>query len=201
MNRIHCLIAISWILFLGVTARGEDKMVKAEDVIKKLNLQPLADEGGFFRQTYQSAGTQPLATNSGFQAESPRCSSTAIYYLVTPDAFSALHRLKNDEIFHFYSGDPVEMIQITEKGEISRIILGSNIIDGEVPQVVVKRGVWQGTKLKEGGKWGLLGTTMSPGFEYEDFELGKRELLLDRFPNLSDDIVKYTREEKLEAAK
>ncbi len=158
--------------------------LSAKDVMEKLKLSPLPKEGGFFRQTYKSE------IESQFNQSGRRSVCTAIYYLVTPDSFSALHRVKSDEMFHFYCGDPVEMIQIAE--QLSTHTLGSDLTEGHSPQVLVERGIWQGLRLVSGGRWALMGTTVAPGFEFEDFELGSRTELLKEFPNLSDAIVKFT---------
>jgi predicted cupin superfamily sugar epimerase len=146
-----------------------------QEIISKLNLEPLAGEGGYFRLNYQSE------------------QASAIYYLVTPKDFSALHRLKGDEIFHFYAGDPVEMVQLSADGALKKTIIGSDFMNGMEPQVVVPAQVWQGIRLVEGGKWALLGTTMAPRFEYEDFELGNREKLSELFPKFAEVIKAFTR--------
>ena len=154
---------------------SHQKILIIQEIISKLNLEPLEEEGGYFRLMYRSQF------------------SSAIYYLVTPNDFSALHRLKGDEIFHFYAGDPVEMVQISEKGDIKTIIIGSNFMNGEEPQVIAPAGVWQGTRLIDGGLWALLGTTMAPRFEESDFELADRNDLINAYPKLSNVIKKYTR--------
>ena len=102
----------------------------------------------------------------------PRRAGTAIYYLLEPGTFSEMHKLKSDELFHFYAGDPVEQIQLFGSGAGERILLGSDLAAGQRPQVVVRRGVWQGARLVEGGAWALLGCTVTPGFEYADYEEG-----------------------------
>ncbi len=161
-------------------------VVEAKELISLLGLEPLPREGGYFRQTYRSSQSIP-----GLD----RRVSTAIYYLVTPESFSALHRLKQDEIFHFYTGDPVEMIQLTDSGEVQSFILGNDLSRGQVPQKLAAGGIWQGTKLIGNGKWALLGTTVAPGFEYEDDEVPTREQLLQHFPQHHHLIVKFTHEE------
>ena len=158
-----------------------DRPSKAQDVIQALQLVPLPGEGGFFRQTYIRPAKDGLP------------SSTAIFYLVTPESYSALHRLKHDEIFHFYCGDPVEMLQI-DSGKKHKVRLGSDVMKGDSPQVVVKANVWQGTQLVSGGSWALLGTTMSPGFE--SFEMADRKQLLEAFPHYEADIISFTRSPK-----
>jgi predicted cupin superfamily sugar epimerase len=169
-------------------------MIEAKELIAKLNLKPLPEEGGYYRETYRSDAGQLQARSFGIESDSNRCISTGIYYLVVPESFSALHRVKSDEMFHFYSGDSVEMIQIDENGKLERFTLGSAVFNGENPQVLVRRGVWQGLRLKPGGKWALMGTTVAPGFEFEDFEVGHREELINQFPQLRNDIIRFTRE-------
>jgi predicted cupin superfamily sugar epimerase len=166
----------------------------AQDIIKKFDLIPLPSEGGFYRETYRSDIPKIKATE--FQIDSPslRNVCTAILYLVIPDSFSALHKVKSDEIFHFHGGDPVEMIQINESGKLERFSMGSDLANGDLPQVVVPRGVWQALRLKNGGQWALMGTTVAPGFEFEDFELGARDQLQKQFPQHRDDIVRFSRE-------
>lgn len=166
-------------------------MNTAEKIIKRLGLEPLPEEGGYFRQTYKS----PLKTSNTLKNgdSGVRSLGTEIFYLVTPSEFSALHRISSDEIFHFYLGDPVEMLQINESGASQKIILGPKILDGQEVQVVVPSATWQGTRLVRGGNYALLGTTVIPGFEFSDFELGNRDLLTTRFLHLKEDIRRYTK--------
>lgn len=168
-------------------------METKDQIIKKLGLEPLPGEGGFYRETYRCEKSLS-ARELGIDADGKRSLGTAIYYMVTGHEFSALHRLKSEEIFHFYSGDPVEMIQIKENGELRKIILGSDILAGQSVQVVVPAGVWQGTHLVSGGKWALLGTTMAPGFDFADFELGDRKKLLEQYPTHIESIQALTRD-------
>lgn len=168
-------------------------MQTADDVIKILDLKPLPEEGGYFRETYRSEKANAPASVFGINSNDSRSISTAIYYLVRPESFSALHRIQSDEVFHFYGGDPVEMIQIDEAGKLTRHVLGSDIFNGETPQVVVRRNTWQALRLKDRGAWALLGTTVSPGFEFVDFEVGSREQMLKSFPQHQGEIIKFTR--------
>ncbi len=163
----------------------------ARSLIKKLKLEPLPGEGGYFRRTYQSSLKTTVASKGGESVA--KNLGTAILYLVTPKEFSALHRISSDEIFHFYLGDPVEMLQISEKGQARKTILGSGISRGQEVQAAVPAGTWQGTRLAPGGKYALLGTTVVPGFDFADFELGKRQELVARFPRLEKEITRYTR--------
>jgi predicted cupin superfamily sugar epimerase len=180
------------LLALTALAHGQNKKLTAEEVIKKLDLRPLPDEGGYYRQTYKSDMEFP--TNGfGIDLDSMRRISTAIYFLETPDGFSALHRVRSDEVYHFYAGDSVDMIQIDDSGILSRFILGSDILNNQSPQLVVPKGKWQASRLKAGGRWALMGSTVAPGFEFEDFELADRDRMLLQFPQLSQDIRSFTR--------
>ena len=117
--------------------------------------------------------------------------AAAIYYLLTPDTFSALHRLQSDEIFHFYLGDPVEMLQLGPDG--ARIItLGTDLAAGQQPQHLVPRGIWQGSRLVAGGSLALLGCTVSPGFDYADYEHGDRAVLMAQYPGHAEMIRQLT---------
>lgn len=167
--------------------------LSAQEVIKKLALAPLPFEGGYFRRTYENGSAELAAQAVGIEAAGKRKLCTAIYYLVTPESFSALHRVKSDELFHFYLGDSVEMIQLDANGKLTKHAMGTKLLEGEVPQLLVPRNVWQGLRLRKGGSWALLGTTVSPGFEYEDFELADRKALSEQFPAWRSEIEAYTR--------
>jgi len=146
----------------------------AEELIAALGLRPLPVEGGWYRETYRSSLRLPATEKSA---------CTAIYYLLTPDTFSALHRLPSDEVFHFYLGDVVQMVQLGPgPGEGRLVTLGTDVRAGQSPQVVVPRGVWQGSVLAPGGKFTLLGTTVAPGFDFADYEAGQRDELVAQFP-------------------
>lgn len=159
-----------------------------DEVIKKLDLVPLPEEGGFYKETFRSN------RNVSSEALGQKSECTAIYYLITEESFSALHAVDQDEIFHFYAGSPVEMFQFDEEGNSKYITIGNDIMNDEVPQVVVPHGIWQGTKLKDPkeGAWALLGCTVSPGFDFENFHIKNRDELCSLFPLLKEDIVKYT---------
>jgi uncharacterized protein len=157
----------------------------AEDIKKLLGLAPHPREGGWYVRTWESA--EMVATTVG-----QRRTSTAIYYLLEPETFSEMHRLTSDEIFHHYLGGPVEMLQLLPDGTSHRIIIGKDIAAGERPQVAVKRGVWQGSRLLE-GQFALLGCTVSPGFEFADYEAGSRAELMDKWPGRSETIAALTR--------
>ncbi|HUL30572.1 MAG TPA: cupin domain-containing protein, partial [Thermodesulfobacteriota bacterium] len=126
--------------------------------------------------------------------EGARSFGTAIYYLLTPETFSAMHRLRSDEIFHFYFGDPVEMLQLMPDGSGKVTTLGVDILHGMQPQVAVPRGVWQGARLLKEGRFALLGTTVSPGFEFADYESGHRDELVGSYPEFRDLILALTKD-------
>lgn len=157
-----------------------------DDLKALLQLQPHPKEGGFFAETYRSA--QTCETSAG-----ARSLATAIYYLLTPESFSEMHRLPGDEMFHFYLGDAVEMLQLHPDGSSKLIVLGADIANGMRLQHVVPGGVWQGARLLEGGRFALLGTTMSPGFAYEDYTSGYASELAARYPERADMIAALSR--------
>src|SRR5579875_2970417 len=158
-------------------------MSTAAELIRLLHLQPLPREGGWYRETYRSALQLPVDVLAP-SYRAARSAGTAIYYLLTPDTFSALHRLPTEEVFHFYLGDPVEMLQLGPNPEDGgRILtLGSDILAGQQVQIVVPAGVWQGSMLRSGGAFALMGTTMTPGFDFADYEAADRDALSAAFP-------------------
>lgn len=155
--------------------------LSAERLIDMLGLAPHPEEGGFFIETWR--GNRTVAAEAfGGVYDGPRSVGTAIYYLLTPQTFSALHRLKSDEVFHFYLGDPVEMLHLHPDGRHERLVLGQDLEAGERLQVVVPAGVWQGARLLEGGAVALLGCTVAPGFEFADYDHGDRAALTAGWP-------------------
>lgn len=166
-------------------------MLTAQEVIDRLQLVPLAIEGGYFRETYRSRLRHPgHALPAGYGGE--RNASTAIYYLLTPDSFSAIHRVKSDEVFHFYAGDPVEMLELRPDGGTAIVLIGNDLQVGQLPQVVLPAGVWQGCRLVAGGRWALLGCTVSPGFDDADFEAATRAELAHEYPQHANLIAALT---------
>jgi predicted cupin superfamily sugar epimerase len=154
-------------------------MLTAQRIIELLELRPLPREGGWYRETYRAGLHLPALG---------RDAATAIYYLLTPDSFSSLHRLRCDEVFHFYQGDPVEILQLDPATRTGRVLtLGNDLLDGQRPQAVVPQGVWQASRLRPGGAFALLGTTTAPGFDFADFEPGSEALAAD-FPDFADRI-------------
>ena len=165
----------------------------ADEVKKLLGLEPHPREGGWFRRTYEAVETIPAAAFAAGRYASARRTGTAIFYLLEPGSFSEMHRLRSDEIFHFYAGDPVELLQLHSGGHGTTTILGNDLLAGQHPQVVVDQDTWQGSRLVPGGRWALLGCTVSPGFEYEDYESGDRKALSAAWPGYARLIAALTR--------
>lgn len=168
--------------------------MRADRIIEHLGLAPLPFEGGYFRQTYVATDQLPIDRLPARYANGKPL-ATAIYYLLTdePDSFSALHRLPADEIYHFYLGDPVELLMLFPDGRGERIVLGHDILAGQRVQHVVPAGVWQGSRVVAGGRYALMGTTMTPGFTEPDFEAGHAAALTAQYPAQAPLIRQLTR--------
>lgn len=154
-----------------------------EEIIQTLGLEPLPVEGGLTVQTYRSTRTldgQPAGT--------------AIYYLLRGKAFSHLHQLTGDEMYHFYLGDPVELTQLLPDGTVTTTLLGQDLAAGQRPQLLVPAGVWQGSRLAPGGRFALLGTTMWPGYTPACYRHGDAAALLRQYPQAADRIALLTGE-------
>ena len=169
-------------------------MITPKQIIKHLGLIPLVGEGGMFRQTYVSDEIMPRSVlPDRYTIDKPF--STVIYYLLTddPDSFSAIHKLPTDEVFHFYFGDPVQMLNLHPGGRSEHIKLGHDILHGQTVQHVVPRGSWQGCQVLPGGKFALMGTTIAPGYTPEDYVAGKRGALIQQYPEEAKLIRRLTR--------
>ena len=157
--------------------------------IEKLRLEA-HPEGGYFRQTYRA---DIEIAQQALPARFPgaRRASTAIYFLLETGDFSAFHRLRSDEVWHFYAGSTLMVHVIEPAGEYSRIYLGSGA--EEAFQCVVRAGCWFGCELVDGGSYALVGCTVAPGFDFEDFEMGKRLELMRAYPEHRTLIQRLTR--------
>ena len=160
---------------------------EAEKIIAQLGLAPLPREGGFFRPSWVS--TARLANG--------RAAGSAIWFLLTADDFSALHRMPAEELWHFYAGDPVEHVTLDTAAGTARVtVLGPELLAGQQPQLTVPGGVWQGARLLPTGRqrgWALLGCTVTPAWDEREFELGSRAALLGEFPGAAGWIGALTR--------
>lgn len=168
-------------------------MTDAERIIKLYNMKPHPGEGGYYVETYRAKERIGKDALPGGRYEEDKSLSTAIFYMLTPDTKSFFHRLKSDEVYHFYLGDPVELVLIHPNGSTKVLYLGQDLRAGQFVQAVVPAGMWQGLSLLEGGEYALMGTTVAPGFDFPDFELGEREELLSQFPLHKNYIEKLTR--------
>ena len=166
--------------------------MNVEKIIEYLGLEPLPGEGGFYRETYRSSDKKIPADMLPERYSSDKHIATAIYYLLTPETFSAIHRLISDEIFHFYLGDPVTMLQLHPDGSGETITLGPDIEAGQRLQCVVPQGVWQGMHLNTGGSFALMGTTVSPAFDFDDYQPARREDLIQKYPDFAEIIERLT---------
>jgi len=163
------------------------------DAVKKLlGLVPHPREGGWYVRTWESPEIIGAEAFADARYESARRTSTAIYYLLEPGTFSEMHKLRSDEIFHHYMGGSVEMLQLHADGSGERLVIGKDLEAGERPQVVVRRGVWQGARLLN-GEFALLGCTVSPGFEFEDYEAADRAELMGLWREWAELIEELTR--------
>jgi uncharacterized protein len=173
--------------------------IELEVIKKKLNLVELPREGGFYRETYRS---KFFTTHTYFRRDKSRVSQdnirsavTLIYYLLEGRGhFSAFHRLKSDEIWHFYRGSPVTICVIDNKGRLTKIRLGNDIGQGEQCHVIISAGLWFGASVDDSTSFALIGCTVTPGFDYKDFELGTRSKLIRMFPKHEATILSLTNE-------
>ena len=157
--------------------------------IEKLELAP-HPEGGYFRQTYKS---EMRVTAEALRHGGARAASTAIYFLLEGESFSAFHRLCSDEMWHFYAGSPLIVHVISPDGAYSNILLGNDPEAGQQFHAVVRAGCWFASHVAEWKGWALVGCTVAPGFEFEDFEMAKREELVQNYPQHADLIRRLTR--------
>ena len=152
-------------------------MVNGQDIkeiIRLLELKP-HPEGGYYRETYRS---------SVFSKTNPeRCTSTCIYFLLTEHQRTAWHRVRYDEIYHFYSGTALEVSMIDDHGTLTRRTLGNDIMNGQRPQLIIPGGVWQSARCN--GDFSLIGCSVSPGFDFNDFEMADDLSMKSRFPLLA----------------
>lgn len=154
----------------------------ADEIINLLKLVPLEPEGGYFKEVYRS---DEKIEKSGLPKRFPaaRTLSTSIYYMLKKGMKSTAHCLKADEVWHFYLGGPLTLVEITSDGRVKKTIMGQDVKDGQVLQYVFKRGTVFGAYLNDGVEYALIGATVAPGFEYEDFEIPSKDELIKNFPN------------------
>ncbi len=161
-----------------------------KEIIKKLDLEP-HPEGGYFKETYRSHGKiDKNALPKEYNSE--RNYATCIYFLLTSDTFSAFHKINQDEIWHFYDGSPIELHLLSEDGDHSKVIIGRDFSNGQIPQYVVPGGYWFAAKVIDKGDYALVGCSVSPGFDFKDFVLPNRAELHAKFPQHQQLITNFT---------
>lgn len=189
------ILLLAWVCALpgGVEA---EPVGTARNIIAHLQMEKIPAEGCWFVLTYHSSDVlAPAAVPSRYAGS--RLAGSGIYGLETTDDFSALHRLKTDEMWHFYGGDPLEMLLLYPDGRAETVILGPDVLHGQRPQFVVPRGVWQGSKPvgKATDAYSFFGDTLAPGFDPADFEIGYRDELQKAYPKAAAKIAGLTRSE------
>jgi hypothetical protein len=159
-------------------------------IVEALNLQP-HPEGGFYKETYRSAG-EISSDALGDEYSGNRNYCTCIYFLLTSGNFSAFHRILQDEIWHFYEGSRLSLHVLSKDGDYQKIAIGNDFSAGEVPQYVVSGGDWFAAEIEDEDTYALVGCTVSPGFDFDDFELTPRQELLKLFPQHQEIITRLT---------
>jgi len=161
--------------------------MKAKEIVEKLGL--LAHpEGGFYKETYRSEQTIETGRNE------IRNVSTAIYFLLENDNRSLFHRIQSDELWFFHQGEALEIVLIKD-GILNTIIFGNRLDEGEVLQATIPANTWFASGVKNTNGYSLVSCTVAPGFDFADFELAKRENLIQEYPDLKETILKFTKEE------
>lgn len=167
------------------------KNKRAAYLIRKLDLQK-HPEGGYFKEVYRSdeiIGQKNLPE----RYTSGRNYSTSIYFMIEGDDFSSFHRLESDELWHFYEGTAIKIIMIDKNGKLENKLLGTDFEKGENPVAVIKKATWFAAELVDKTMYSLIGCTVAPGFDFEDFTLAKSDDLIKNFPYHSEIIKKFTR--------
>ena len=162
-------------------------------IIEELKLEPLPIEGGYFRQTYICE--EILEPDQlPIRYEQNHSLGTVIYYMLEKNRFpvSMLHKLKTDEMYHFYLGDPVTILLLFPELSSQHITMGSDILNGQKVQVLVPKDTWQAVILNPGSNFALMGTSMAPGYKDEDITFALREELLLQYPSEHENIIKST---------
>ncbi len=168
----------------------------ARKLIDRFTMKRIPQEGAWFAPSYRSDERVTIAGTSRYAG--PRAAYSAITCVQTREDFSGLHRLATDELWHFYDGDPIELLLLHPDSHGELAILGRDLDAGQHPQFLVPRGVWQASRPIGGEEaWTFFGNTLAPGFEYADFEIGYREELQAHYPAFADKIAELTRPEHL----
>jgi hypothetical protein len=199
--RIGCglygIATLLWIVGSAGAARADPPTGMAGRLVRHYHMQRVAQEGCWFALSYASDDKIDGGALPARYAERPHAAGSAILAVVTPRDFSALHRLQTDEVWHFYGGTPLTLLLLYPDGTGRTVTLGNDVFAGELPQFTVPHGVWQGSRPRSSapGSYAFVGTQLSPGFDYADFEIGYRDDLQHRYPAFASDISRLTRSE------
>jgi len=175
---------------LGLNAFSLQAMTTAHEYVRLLEMNSHV-EGGFYKETYRSELIIPSAALPD-QFKGDRSTSTHIYFLLEFGQCSRLHRIASDEHWHFYDGQSLEVYEIKKDGEFILHKLGNRLDKGEKFHTVIEAGSWFGSRCMIPGSFSLVGCTVAPGFDFQDFELADRQELLTSFPNLESLILELT---------
>ena len=171
-------------------------MPKKNQLIQNLleNLQLLPHPGGgFYKEVYRSQGIIPkTALSQKFSGDRSYC--TSIYSLLTSENFFGFHKVKQDEIYHFYGGSSLTVHTISQEGNYLKRKLGMDLENGEQPQLVIPAECWFASNVEAEYSYALIGCTVAPGFHFDDFESAQRKTLSEKYPQLKDIIHKFTKE-------
>lgn len=195
LRRLLAVLALS----VGWTCVSAEPVGTAAQIIRQLEMQKIPDEGAWFALTYRSDDAMAPGSIDRY-GKVPHVMGSAIYALATREDFSALHRLKTDEIWHYYGGDPLELLLLHPDGRGEIVVLGPDVLSGQRPQYTVRRGVWQGARPQRAAPdaYTLFGCTLAPSFEDSDFEMGYRTELERAYPKFTKEIRALTRAEFVE---
>ncbi len=165
--------------------------MNVDQIIEKLKLLP-HPEGGYYQETYRA--THSALYNDNFFQNEERSYSTGIFFLLVNNNFSAWHRIKSDEMWHYYTGTASLLVhEIDAEGHYRVTELNCNFHHSSIPQYVVRAGNWFASEIKNRDGYALVGCTVSPGFDFKDFEIAKRKNLSKLFPQHQNIIQKLTR--------
>ena len=166
-------------------------MLRKEELIEKLQLEK-HPEGGYFKETYRSEILLPKSVLPS-EFTSGRNASTCIYFMLTSDEFSAFHKVNQDEAWHFYLGETITLHMISPEGEYSQVSIGNDFSQNETPQFVVTAQHWFAAEIKTEDSFALVGCTVAPGFDFDDFELAEQQELQQIFLQHKEIIQRLTR--------
>ncbi|MBS3946326.1 MAG: cupin domain-containing protein [Melioribacter sp.] len=169
-------------------------MINHEEIIKRIELIP-HPEGGYYREVYRSE-ENIISNQLPDRYNSKRSFSTSIYYMLVKEQISVFHKLKSDEIWHFYHSSPLHIHLLDAKSGYKKLKLGNNLIAVEIPQFVIPKGTFFAAEVVDKKSFTLIGCTVSPGFEFADFEFGIADQLLKQFPQQKELIIRLSKKDE-----